>query len=562
MSDVKSIFKEYFSTDNLLLAWERMIRSNKSDTKDVFGIKMYAANLEENLQLLSKKLINNQFKASRPFKYYEPKASKTHRTKTVLGIEDAIVYQAIANRIAEKNYQRLFENNSFVFGSVLHPEVEKGVEILKDPDAEYYFFEYYIPLYNKFINSVNKELDNEEISYQLNTDITGFFDSIPHSKLLITLSKYGIEDAILELLEDCLNMYSGTKESITPGVGLPQGPAPSFLLANVFLTELDHLVSQHGYTYYRYMDDIRIYEETEEKLMEVLVIIDNHLKGKALSLNSKKTSIEEITEENREFFKARLLKDDLSSNQEEERMDLKEDGISLITQNEGGNEEQNERFIIRNISGKELIDFCQKEIKETENYLLKKFKDLNKEGFKSSQLTKDEELKSNIIHLAYRWRAANSILKKEDKAILHEELIPIWLFCAEHFFWKANHFCWNLNQYGANKEIQTALMQLLDKFQFYEWVRYQILSNLSVVQEFTNAELREMFRAAKIEKSSLVRLGYYLILIKHVDRNLHLYAALKKAIKEDKENYIKQQVFHIFTREEGNSEELKYWFGL
>jgi hypothetical protein len=49
---------------------------------------------------------------------YEPKATKTHRTKSVLSIEDSLVYQAIADKVAGNNYKRLAENNSFVFGSV------------------------------------------------------------------------------------------------------------------------------------------------------------------------------------------------------------------------------------------------------------------------------------------------------------------------------------------------------------------------------------------------------------------------------------------------------------
>ena len=114
---------------------------------------------------------------------------------------------------------------------------------------------------------------------------------------MITLNKFGVEPEILDLLGDCLNIYSGTKESVTPGVGIPQGPAASFFYANVFLTDLDYEISQRGYTYYRYMDDIRIYEESEEELTEALVMIDNFLKGRALSLNTKKTSIEELGED-------------------------------------------------------------------------------------------------------------------------------------------------------------------------------------------------------------------------------------------------------------------------
>ena len=85
--------------NNLRLAWERMIRSNGKDIKDFFGIEIYATNLDKNLIQLSEAIINGEFKPQRPFKYYEPKASKTHRTKSILSIEDALVYQAIAGEV-------------------------------------------------------------------------------------------------------------------------------------------------------------------------------------------------------------------------------------------------------------------------------------------------------------------------------------------------------------------------------------------------------------------------------------------------------------------------------
>lgn len=551
------IFKKYFSPESLRLAWERMIRSNGRDVKDYFGIEIYSANLDKNLARLSNAIIKGEFKPQRPFKYYEPKASKTQRTKSVLSIEDALVYQAIANTVATNNYKRIAENNSFVFGSVLHAEVEKGTDLLKEPEADFYFFEYYIPLYKKFIDSVNTEIENTQIRYKLETDITGFFDCIPHSKLLFTLNKFDVEPEILDLLATCLNIYSGTKDSITPGVGIPQGPAASFFFANVFLNDLDYLISQNGYTYYRYMDDIRIYEETEEKLTEALVLIDNYLKGNALALNIKKTSIEEIGED-REKEKVPLLAGYETKVEEE----AQEKMVYLNEQNpENG---QTTMYIIQSIKGKKLIDYCKKEIKEVEDYLLDKFKDLGKEDFKVKTLVNDEELKKEITHIAYRWRNANSILKTEGEPVLNESLIPIWLFCTEHFFWRANHFCWNLNQYGANNFIAEKLNALIPKFKNFEWVRYQILSNMANVQNFNSAELRKIFRKAKEESSALVRIGYYMILLKHLNSDHQLFASLRQAIKDDKEAYIKNRLSNFISRQTdiAKNDQIKYWFGL
>jgi len=559
----KTIFHPYFSPPALRLAWERMIRSNGKDVKDFFGIEIYGSNLDRHLERLSEAIISGEFKPQRPFKYYEPKASKTHRTKSVLSIDDALVYQAIANKVATANYKKLTENNRSVFGSVLHPEVEKGIELLKDSDAEFYFFQYYIPLYNKFINSVNTEIENTNIRFKLETDITGFFDCIPHSKLLMTLHKFGVEPEILDLLSDCLNIYSGTKESVTPGVGIPQGPAPSFFFANVFMNDLDYLITQKGYTYFRYMDDIRIYEETEEKLTDVLVEIDNFLKGRALSLNTKKTSIEEII--NREKEKFSLLAGYGTEFEEywsKESGDEKQKFHYLTEQNPDNEQEKN--YIIRTIEGEELVNYCKKEIEEVEKFLFDKFKNIESEDFNPRTLANDEDLKSQIIHLAYRWRNSNTILKSVDKPILNEALIPVWLFCVEHFFWKANHFCWNLNQYGANEFIANKLNELLPKFKSFEWVRYQILSNMATVQKFSSSELKEIFRKSKEEPSALVRLGYYIILLKHVSLSHQLFASLRQAIKDDKEPYIKNRLSSFMTQISVNEkqEEIKFWFGL
>ena len=484
-----------------------------------------------------------------------------------MSIEDALVYQAIANKVASDNYKRLAENNSFVFGSVLHPEVEKGLDILNAENPDFYFFEYYIPLYNKFINSVNTEIENTNVRFKLETDITGFFDCIPHSKLLITLNKFGVEPEILDLLKDCLNIYSGTKESITPGVGIPQGPAASFFFANVFLNDLDYIISQNGYTYYRYMDDIGIYEETEEKLIEALVLIDNFLKGRALSLNTKKTSIIEIGDD-RETEKLQLLPDYGVDHEEYENKDEKSEKQKLVyladQSDQSPENDQLKKYIIKKIEGDELISYCKKEIEEVEKFLLSKFKGMDNENFNPRTLTNDDELKKQIIHIAYKWRSSNSILKSVDKQILNNELIPIWLFCVEHFFWKANHFCWNLNQYGANATVAAKLNALIPKFKSFEWVRYQILSNMATAQKFNTTELRDIFRKSKEEPSSLVRLGYYMIMLKHLSPENQLFSSLRLAIKVDKEPYIKNRLSTYLKgkTESDKIEEIKFWFGL
>ena len=95
-------FQKCFSSDSILLAWERVISSVGTDAKDYFGISVFNSNLREHLDKLTTRLIEGIYEPKRPFKNFEPKLNGTQRTKTVLNIEDAIVYQAMANFIAEQ----------------------------------------------------------------------------------------------------------------------------------------------------------------------------------------------------------------------------------------------------------------------------------------------------------------------------------------------------------------------------------------------------------------------------------------------------------------------------
>jgi hypothetical protein len=84
------------------------------------------------------------------------------------------------------------------------------------------------------------------------------------------------------------------------------------------------------------------------------------------------------------------------------------------------------------------------------------------------------------------------------------------------------------------------------------------------VQNFNSSELRDIFRKAKEESSGLVRLGYYMILLKHLKSDHQLFASLRQAIKDDKEPYIKNRLSSYISRQTGNEklDEIKYWFGL
>ena len=557
----EQVFSIYFNPKAMHLAWERMIRSNGRDTKDYFGIELYKVNLKRNLTRLSESLLANKYKPSRPFKYYEPKALGTHRTKTVLSIEDALVYQAIGNVIGQKCFKTLSQNNNSIFGSVLHPEVEQGLELLNNENAVYYFYKFYPPLHNKFTFLRNQVVRKDSIHFKLETDIAGFFDSIPHSKLLVTLHKqFNVERDIVDLLSECLNAWSGTRDAIIPGVGIPQGPAPSHLFANLLLHNLDNiLLKEHGFSYFRFMDDIRIYDEDREHLTYALILIDNYLKSRALSINTEKTFIEEIKDKEGEQLQELVVSQGDASDSKLINL-LNSEVIENTT---GFNKEELDEYTSQQLSTEEFEILIRKEIKEVEIKLSAELEVIYNREYDQLKLL-EKGMQRFWTQNAYQWRTLNQILP-DFNIVNNDKMIDIWLFGLEHFFWKANHFCWNLNLYGSNENIKSKLLNLLfNKFKYYEWVRYQIISCLSISQKFSLDELQVLKGLITEDKSTeLVRIGCYKLLLNHSNPGSELWNTVLDSVSNEKGFYARNVATHaISSNNESQLLNIQSWFGL
>lgn len=543
--------EELFHKENIKLAFFRVRCWTERISKDQVGLRAFGEGLEKNCSVLSQKLIEGSWVPSRGFKFYVPKSSGTQRTKTLLFVEDAIVYQAIANKLAEDNYDQFNENHEFVYGSVLSPEVKKGVGLLNEEAPDHFFFLHWGALYKKFLDSVKTSIETDNSKFRFETDITGFFDSIPHYNLLALLSeRYSVSDEILDLLSDCFNLWSGTKDSMTPGVGIPQGPAPSYFFANLLLHDLDDLIINKGFKYYRYMDDIKIYWYNKEELNRALVLIDNYLKGKGLSLNSKKTSIEELTIEKKESSIKELEKKMFTNEISFSEFDLENtyqenDVINELLKNSNDIDslldlnDQDRLQLIESITDQgDIVITWEEEIKDVTNSLQNSFKDPSVD---LEQLEFKEEVTDNdIIGLSFRFFGAHRALKELGERVeLDEGLIKFWLYAYETYFWRASSFGLTLSLYGSNKKIKEVLERIaLEDVPIYEWVQYHAIMQLSLSHRFTDKELREVyFRFLTQEESAMVRLALYRLIFRHGEKTL--ISALKKNLQKEAEHYIK-----------------------
>ncbi len=140
----------------------------------------------------------------------------------------------------------------------------------------------------------------------LDADLSGYFDTIPHDKLMITVAQRISDKNVLHLLKMWLK--APVKDERDGGsakknkVGTPQGGVISPLLANIYLHLVDRLVNnpssifhKDGIEIVRYADDFvlmgrRITKASIDKLQSVLSRME-------LTLNAEKTKTVDAREE-------------------------------------------------------------------------------------------------------------------------------------------------------------------------------------------------------------------------------------------------------------------------
>lgn len=119
------------------------------------------------------------------------------------------------------------------------------------------------------------------------TDVTAYFDCVVHSILIRDLQRVGASPEIEGALRQMLSLWTRT-----PGIGIPQGPDASRVLANLYFAPIDEVMrSIEGVEYFRYMDDIRIVSETRHRAIGALQVLDDECRLRNLHLSTKKTRL-------------------------------------------------------------------------------------------------------------------------------------------------------------------------------------------------------------------------------------------------------------------------------
>jgi len=248
----------------------RSVRRNRGAAGiDKVSIKMFQANLAENLLALMRDLKQGTFQPKPARRAYIDKGGGKRRPLGIPAVRDRIA-QEVLRRLLSPLFEPLFHEDSYGFRP--KRSCHQAVQRVKD-------------------------LQRRGYRQVLDADITGFFDNIPHDVIMRGLTNVVADGNVLRLVERFLTagvMEDGVFYATT--VGTPQGGVLSPLLANIALNFLDWHLARHGFRFVRYADDFVVLCRTARRAKEARQIVECKLLELGLTLSPEKTRVTSFRE--------------------------------------------------------------------------------------------------------------------------------------------------------------------------------------------------------------------------------------------------------------------------
>jgi len=254
---------------NLRAAWEQVRRNGGAPGVDHVTVEMFERRAEENLERLGRELRSASYVPKPIRRVYIPKPGRPGETRP-LGIptvRDRVVQTAMRN-VLEPIFESRFAEHSYGF------RPERGCK-----DA---------------LRRVRGLIDAGHL-HVVDADLKGYFDTIPHDRLIELVRSLISDGRVLEILQAWLEqpVMEGLA-SWTPEKGSPQGAVISPLLANAYLDPLDHLVARAGIQMVRYADDFVLLCRSRADAENALSLVAEWLASAGLILHPEKTQVVDL----------------------------------------------------------------------------------------------------------------------------------------------------------------------------------------------------------------------------------------------------------------------------
>lgn len=259
-----SLIDKVYRQSTLKAAWKQVRKNKGAMGIDGVSIKRFEVHAERYLDELSNDLRDNEYHPKAVRRVAIPKPDGKTRPLGIPTVKDRIVQTAV-KRVIEPIFEQQFLSMSYGF----RPE-----RSCKDA-----------------LRAVDNAL-KEGYTHVVDADLAGYFDSIPHERLMEHVESRISDGRLLQLLKGWLKQEIVSDLSCwTPTKGSPQGAVISPLLANIYLHPLDEYITSLGFRMVRYADDFVILCRHPDEAHRALGEVKNWVTENGLTLHPDKTHI-------------------------------------------------------------------------------------------------------------------------------------------------------------------------------------------------------------------------------------------------------------------------------
>lgn len=260
-----SLIDKVYAEKTLLAAWQRVAKNGGSAGVDKVSVNRFKGHASEYLKELSEELRAGRFRPQPVRRVHIPKAGGKTRPLGIPTVKDRIVQTAL-KMVLEPIFENEFHPSSYGFRPGCGCK-----DALRDVDG----------------------LLKEGFTWVVDADLAGYFDSIPHERMLSRVQEKVSDGRVLDLLRLFIeNDIVEGMQHWSPTRGTPQGAVISPLLANLYLHPLDKLVSEeYGARIIRYADDFVILCRSQQEAMGALKVVQEWVTENGLLLHPDKTHV-------------------------------------------------------------------------------------------------------------------------------------------------------------------------------------------------------------------------------------------------------------------------------
>ena len=259
-----SLIDKVWAPATLEVAWTKVLSNKGAAGVDGQSLERFAANSEKYLGELSVALKDGSYRPQPVRRVEIAKGDGGRRPLGIPVVKDRIVQTAV-KLVIEPIFEASFCEGSYGFrpGRGCH-------DALREVDG----------------------LLEEGFTVVVDADLKGYFDSIPHERLMERVEERLSDGRVLDLLRSWLtaDVLKGA-ERWTPVAGAPQGAVISPLLANIYLHPLDERMAALGYRMVRYADDFVVLCQSHEEAADALAEICRWVEDNGLCLHPDKTHV-------------------------------------------------------------------------------------------------------------------------------------------------------------------------------------------------------------------------------------------------------------------------------